>query len=292
VRGWDGIWETSFGRLRLVDEGARVRGLYECGGPSSLEGATHEGALDFDYREPAVCGSGSFELAQDGASFAGRWRAQGETKWSEWNGWRLQAEAGITWLVVLEAHWQRSLNESEYAFGNMLREIFARTSRVRVRQRFFDDAESLEQWCRELAYLPEPVVLIIASHGVAEGLSVRGKVIDTDRIFESLRHAGSLKLLHFSSCLIGVGRESQPIEQPFPVSGYTTSVDWGASALLEFTYLDLILNRDLEPAKAAAILPTLISFAGDRTSPGSPYPAAGFRFFPASCSFVTSSRPG
>jgi hypothetical protein len=277
VRGWDGVWETSFGRLRLVADGARIEGLYECNGPSSLEGTANDAALDFDYREPAVSGSGRFELAPDGESFTGRWRPRGETDWSKWSGWRVPPVEGISWLIVLEAHWQRSLNEPEYAFGNMLREIFARTPRVRVRQRFFDDQESLGQWCRELAYLPEPVVLVIASHGVAEGLSVRGKLIDTKSIFESLRHAASLKLLHFSSCLVGLGKE----RAPFPVSGYTTSVDWGASALLEFTYLDLILNRGFAPGQAAETLPKLVCFAADQAPADSPYPAAGFRFFPA-----------
>ena len=70
-------------------------------------------------------------------------------------------------------------------------------------------------------------------------------------------------------------------KQPFPVSGYSTSVDWGASALLEFTYLDLMLNRGMDPAEAAAKLPALISYAGDSVAPDSPYLAAGFRFFPA-----------
>ena len=159
----------------------------------------------------------------------------------------------------------------------MLREFFARSASVRVRQRFFHDAESLYQWCRELLYLPEPAIVVIASHGVAEGLSVRGKIIDTKNVFAALRYVANLKLLHFSSCLVGLGGE----RAPFPVSGYATSVDWGASALLEFTYLDLILNRGMEPAKAAAKLPLLVRYAGDRAPRGSPYPAAGFRFFPA-----------
>ena len=275
--GWDGIWETSFGRVRLIEEGARVHGFYECGGPSEIEGKVRDGVFEFDYREPKVAGSGRFELAADGASFTGRWRRREEAEWSEWNGWRLRPAAGITWLVIFEAHWQRSLAEGEYAFGNMLREVFARSPNVRVRQRFFHDEASLGQWCRELLFLPEPVVLIIASHGVAEGLSVHGSVIDTSRIFDSLRHAESLKLLHFSSCLVGLGNE----RAAFPVSGYTTSVDWGVSALLEFTYLDLILNRGMAPAEAAEKLPLLVRYSGDSAPNGSPYPAAGFRFFPA-----------
>ena len=277
MRGWDGIWETDFGRVRLVANRGRVHGFYECGGPSSIEGAVRGDALEFSYREPKVSGSGRFELTEEGAAFTGRWRARGERKWSSWSGRRIPALPGLRWLVVFEAHWQRSFAEGEYAFGHMLRELFARSSNVRVRQRFFHDAASLEQWCRELLYLPEPVVLVIASHGVAEGLSVHGEIIETKKIFASLHHAGNLKLLHFSSCLIGLGRE----RAPFPVSGYTTSVDWGASALLEFTYLDLILNRDFDPAKAAATLLKLVRFAGNRAPRGSPYPAAGFCFFPA-----------
>jgi hypothetical protein len=277
VRGWDGIWETDFGRVRLVEERGRVRGFYECGGPSGIEGIARGNALEFRYREPKVSGTGRFELTEEGAAFTGRWRARGERQWSSWSGRRLEPQSGVRWLVVFEAHWQRSFAEGEYAFGHMLRELFARSPGVRVRQRFFHDAASLGQWCRELAYLPEPAVLVIASHGVAEGLSVHGKVIDTKDIFASLHHAANLQLLHFSSCLVGLGRE----RAPFPVSGYATSVDWGASALLEFTYLDLILNRRMDPAKAAALLPTLVRFAGDRAPRGSPYPAAGFRFFPA-----------
>jgi hypothetical protein len=162
----------------------------------------------------------------------------------------------------------------------MLREVFARVPGVRVRQRFFHDAGSLEHWCRELLYLPEPAILMIASHGVAEGLSVHGQVINTTRVLESVRHAESLRLLHFSSCLVGLDGEKALTNQPYPVSGYTTSIDWGASALLEFTYLDLILNRGLDPADAAAKLPELVTYAGDSVAEGSPYPAAGFRFFP------------
>lgn len=121
---------------------------------------------------------------------------------------------------------------------------------------------------------------MIASHGVADGLSVHGQVINTTRVLESVRYAGNLRLLHFSSCLVGLDAEGTLTKHSFPVSGYTTSVDWGASAILEFTYLDLILNRRMEPAEAAASLPLLVRYSGDAVPEGSPYRAAGFRFFP------------
>lgn len=285
-RGWDGIWETDFGRMRLTHEADRVHGSYEGAGHSEVEGrAIGANRFEFRYREPRAAGEGWFELDDEGYFFAGEWRPTGpqaSAEWKPWRGRRVQAERGITWLVVLEAHWQRSLAENEYAFGHMLREVFARLPQVRVRQRFFHDADSLDHWCRELRYIPEPAILMIASHGVAEGLSVHGEVINTTRVLDAVREAGSLKLLHFSSCLVGLDGERALNKQPFPVSGYTTSVDWGASALLEFTYLDLMLNRGLDPAQAAASLPKLVTYCGDNVSDDCPYRAAGFRFFPAS----------
>lgn len=283
-RGWDGIWDTDFGRMRLLHDTDRVHGSYEGAGSSQIDGHDTGGVFEFRYEEPRNAGEGHFQLSDDHFSFAGEWRAtgtEGTTEWKPWRGHRVQAERGVTWLLVLEAHWQRSIAENEYAFGHMLREVFARLPQVRVRQRFFHDAESLDHWCRELLYIAEPAILMVASHGVAEGLSVHGQVINTTRVLNAVRDAGNLKLLHFSSCLVGLDGQRALAKQPFPVSGYTTSVDWGASAMLEFTYLDLILNRGLEPADAAATLPKLITYAGDRVADDSPYPAAGFRFFPA-----------
>jgi ATP phosphoribosyltransferase regulatory subunit HisZ len=63
----------------------------------------------------------------------------------------------------------------------------------------------------------------------------------------------------------------------FPISGYDRSVDWAASALIEFHYLDMILGRGLSPADAAQQLLRLLNYAGEENLPGSPYPAAGFR---------------
>ena len=142
---------------------------------------------------------------------------------------------------------------------------------------------ALAHWCRELHFLAEPAVLVIASHGTERGLSVHGEIINAARILQTLRDVEVVKLLHFSACLIASDAERALCSPPFPVSGYTTSVDWGASAMLEFTYLDLILNRGMAPAAAAAVLPRLVTYALDSAPEGSPYPAAGFRFFPARC---------
>jgi hypothetical protein len=126
---------------------------------------------------------------------------------------------------------------------------------------------------------------MIASHGSPQGLTVHGNTINTGAIVDSLQFADNLQLLHFSACLVLQGSEdgtqarSALGRAAFPISGYTTSVDWGGSALIEFTYLDLVLGKRLSPAEAADKLPRLLSFAGDQGDPESPYAAAGFRFF-------------
>jgi len=156
---------------------------------------------------------------------------------------------------------------------------------LNIRQRFFEDEAGLERWCRELMYLPEPVAVVFASHGTQDGLSVQGKPLSTDRLIESLRYADNILLLHFSSCLLlqdgKAGELARVLQETvrFPVSGYNRSVDWAASALIEFHYLDMVLGRGLSPADAAQQVLRLVGYAGDDNLPGSPYPAAGFRIF-------------
>ena len=284
-REYDGIWESSFGLLRLVQEPEQVLGFYEGQGACSLAGQLEDHRLRFRYYEPRGQGEGNFELDADAVSFHGEWRADGAEEWAPWQGRRLLPVPGMLWLVVLEAHWQRSYLDKEYAFGNMLREFFARLPHVNVRQRFFEDASALDRWCRELMYLPEPVAVVLASHGTSEGLCVQGRALDTAGVIESLRYADNISLLHLSSCWMlqdnvanGFAQALQKLVR-FPVTGYARNVDWAASALIEFHYLDMVLGRGLAPADAARQVSRLISYAGDSGAADSPYPPAGFRIF-------------
>ncbi len=279
-RDFEGIWDSTFGLLKLIQDGERVFGFYEGLGSSTIEGRAVDGKMEFLYREPQAAGQGRFALAGDGMTFEGQWMQDGANAWQPWKGRRLVQAPGQIWLVVIEAHWQTHLLDKEYSFGNMLREFFARVPGVQFSHRFFSNEAGLRQWCRDLMYVPNPVVVVIASHGTAAGLAVHGQTINPQALSESLRHADNVKLLHFSACLT---MQEGPLVQElrgkvrFPVSGYTTSVDWAASAIAEFTFLDMVLARGLSPADAAAQLPRLLSFAGDQGFSGSAYPAAGFR---------------
>ena len=286
LREFEGIWETSFGPMRLLQTHDGIHGFYDGLGAATLQGTIQEGRLVFRYQEPKAQGEGWFELAEDGETFEGQWKEEGEKPWAPWFGRRVHAKPGLIWLVVMEAHWQRSLKDKEYSFGNMLREFFARLPQVEVRQRFFDSEAGLERWCRELMYLPEPSVVVIATHGNEEGLQALGKTVDPRIILNGLRYADNIQALHFSSCLMLKDGQTNDLARamqracPFPVSGYNTSVDWAASALIEFHYLDMILGRNLSPADAADQVTKMLAYAGDQGDPRSPYPSAGFRFFP------------
>jgi hypothetical protein len=278
-RGCDGLWGTHLGRLRFVQQSEeRVVGFAEYDASARLEGRFDGRRMLFTLAAARFSGRGVLELDPGGYALSGEWQQDGQPA-QPLAGQRILPQPGLAWLVVLEAHWQRALDENEFAFGHMLKELFARVPRVRVRHRFYHDEASLLHWCRQLLFLPEPMVLVLAGHGEINGLTVNGQVIALGRILDSLQFADGLQLLHFSSCLVGQDSERALIAAPFPVSGYTTSVDWAQSALTEFIYLDMILEKGLSPAAAAGQLTTLVRFAGTEEIAGSPYRPAGFCFY-------------
>ncbi len=54
-RGWDGLWETEFGRMRLVHGDFVVHGFYAGAGLSSVRGRAKNDTLSFRYRERNSC---------------------------------------------------------------------------------------------------------------------------------------------------------------------------------------------------------------------------------------------
>ncbi|MBI4348615.1 MAG: hypothetical protein HY553_17385 [Elusimicrobia bacterium] len=282
--GFDGLWETSFGRLRLSVSDGRAHGFYAYGAGGTVEGRVEGRVLELRYTEPAVAGEARFELSNDGSSFLGRWRPDGAKDWGEWKGVRVEPVPGVVWLVVLEAPWSQDLADREYAYGEMLRAFFLRDPRVQVRRREFTDGASLKRWIRESALLAEPVVLYLSTHGAEDGIpSLSGALIGAPELAEALRFAGNVKLLHFGACLMMKGTlpndllRSLPPGVRFPISGFAETVDWAASAVGDFMYMDLVLARGLEPADAARQLRDLIPFAVKPTPKTAPFGTLGFR---------------
>ncbi len=280
-KGFGGLWSSTYGRMRLVAAGDEIQGLYS--GEASLTGKVKDGRFEFRYEEPDAKGDGWFELADDGESLNGLWKADGASDWSDWTAKRIHADPGVRWLVVVEARWEADLSEREFAFGDMLKAFFDRAPNVQVRRRFFNDKSDLRRWCREVALLAEPVVLCIATHGTTEGIEIAGQTISPDDIADSLRYASNVQLLHFSACLMMkdqlAGRIMKQLGQTadFPISGYATSVDWAASAVIEFLYFDLVLARAMSPSQAAEQVKVLFPTAGDNPVDGAVLPPADFR---------------
>ena len=75
----------------------------------------------------------------------------------------------------------------------------------------------------------------------------------------------------------------------YPISGYTTSVDWAASAVIEFMYFDLVLVRGMKPERAARQIRTLFPIAGSQPVPGAILSPAGFRILVPP---LPATRPG
>ncbi|MEC8557425.1 MAG: hypothetical protein VXZ82_20680 [Planctomycetota bacterium] len=257
---FDGLWKTTFGSMRLSNEGGRVSGSYYFrGADSTLQGEVVGRELKFSYDEPdlGTKGRGVFKLSADGLSFTGRWREDGKQRWSSWAGEMMPARTDQTWLIVLEAHWEERLQEPEYNFGEMLKSYFkmpvARS--VKFRHRFFHDLEDLQRFARELKYFASPVVLVISTHGTPSGVSVFGDTIDSQELADCLSGASSLKMLHLSGCAMMAGSFPNQLQRQLrgtnpAITGYKTYVDWDASALSDFIFLTLVLIRGHDPISA------------------------------------------
>ncbi|KZD15890.1 MAG: hypothetical protein AO394_07540 [Candidatus Fermentibacter daniensis] len=278
-----GRWETTYGPMTLTQEGDRVTGLYVMGGTCTVEGRVNaSGRLIFTYAEPSATGEGWFELSDDGTRISGQWRATGSTVWGSWEGSRSGGGVeGTKWLVILEAEWQTGMSEPEYSFGEMLATFFARVGNVRVRQRFIHDRSDLEKFALEAAALPGSVYMLLSCHATEDGIALADEILDGRAIAAALSPCRNLALLHFSSCLVmGGGIPGQIMSSRhdwndgFIISGYTKSVDWAGSAIIEFIYLDCMLEKGMAPASAARAVLGTIDYAGE--APGGWMDAAGF----------------
>ena len=266
---FEGLWETSYGRMRLSVDGDRVHGVYASSPGASLEGTISGRTLEFTYQEPDARGEGRFHLAEDGLSLEGRWRPFPAKKWRPWKGTRVVPRPGVRWLVILEARWEVGLHEAEYTFGAMLRSYFTMAPEVQVRERRFHDVADFRRFAGEVAFLAEPVVLLVSTHGSAKGISVGGETIGPTVIAESLHAASNVELLHLAGCDMLSGGAAEtilaglPEGHRFPISGYKTTVDWAASALSDLTYLTFVLIRELPPEQALRQTHVSAPFSGD-----------------------------
>jgi hypothetical protein len=233
-------------------------------------------------------GSGTFTLADDANSFSGTWKEDGGSKEQPWpTNKRVTPTPGKQWLVVVEANWEGSLAEPEYSFGGMLRAFFAGSDEVGVRHRMFTDADSMTRWLKEVAFLAEPVVVVLSSHGSPAGPNAEKGPPTAKAVADALRGASNVRLLHFAACEVMRGKFADDVQKElaadatFPISGYTTSVDWAGSAVSEFLYYDFLLRRGMDPDTAVKQLVKAMPYVGDTAPKDSPIRALGMKLRPA-----------
>ena len=136
---------------------------------------------------------------------------------------------------------------------------------------------------RELAYLTGPVVVLLSGHGDLDGFIAGPDHVPATDIAEAVARNPEIVLLNFSCCSAMGGNSPRevrallPKSHPGAVSGYTTAIDWAASAGLEFLYLDCILARGMTPVDAAATIRKELNFAGGGTTSDSPFGNLGFK---------------
>lgn len=280
---FDGLFDTNFGRMRLVRDGDNVTGLYSGKTSGTISGKVSGTKLTFTWKESSSEGDGWFEESAGGAGVAGQWRVKGDTKWGDWKGTRTVPMLGVKWLIILETQWETSLIEPEYAFGDMLRSYFERIPNVQVRHRRIQQREDLTLFANDLALIAEPVALWLSGHGDESGLSLEGTPIDHTVLAPALLAAPNVFIVHFASCAVMGGdvpkklRAAIPSTRALAISGYATPVDWSASAVLEILYLDLLLARGASPATSVATIKSEMNFAGDTPTKDSPFGALKLR---------------
>src|SRR6185436_2147100 len=82
-----GIWLTDLGLMELDQSGNDVTGHFALRGTSSIEGTAAGNKLEFTYKA-FKGGKGSFQFAQNGASFTGSAVDEGSSESFNWNGRR------------------------------------------------------------------------------------------------------------------------------------------------------------------------------------------------------------
>ena len=258
----NGLWEFEFGRLRLAVKEKEAVGIYRMGPSTATFSGKFDGGrrIDFEIQENGKSsGRGWLQLSKDRQELLGAWKSEDSKAWLVRPGKRVPRSPQKTWLVVLEINWEADLEESPYVFGNMLREFFKmpQSRHVEFRHRVFHDLDDLQRFTQDIAFLPGRAVLVLSTHGSPKGMEVVGDLIDAQELASCLSGVSNIDVLHLSGCSMMNGEFAKNVQQrlgiwAMDITGYTTLVDWDASALADFTYLSLLLVKGLDTREAVS----------------------------------------
>lgn len=96
ISNWSGEWQTSFGKLRVLQLGNRIIGAFPQEG-GLIEGEVNNNILighwmnSPTYKAPDDAGDFEFTISPDGKTFTGKWRYGSSGQWNaNWNGNRAE----------------------------------------------------------------------------------------------------------------------------------------------------------------------------------------------------------
>lgn len=258
---FSGLWKMKFGHLRLVLDNEQAIGVFQGKhGYAELRGRLSEkNRVEFEFTDGKIDGTGWLKVSPGdelGDGLLGAWKPTGGG-WMVSSGSRVRASRSKAWLVVLEANWETSLAEPQYAFGPMLKQYFTMPNAqyIQFRHRYFHDVADLKRFCRDVCFLADPVVLLLSTHGNPTGIEVFNDVITADEMSDCLVGLSNVHLLHLSGCSMMAGNYPKQLQQTpgtnMAISGYTTLVDWDTSAIADLTYLTMVLLKQLDATEAA-----------------------------------------
>lgn len=88
---WEGLWDTNWGEMTLIQTGIKVSGTYTYDS-GRIEGTISGNVLKGTWSEspsyspPNDAGEVVFVMSEDGMSFTGEWRYGSEGDWGKWDG--------------------------------------------------------------------------------------------------------------------------------------------------------------------------------------------------------------
>lgn len=86
---WAGEWVSEHGLMMLNINDDTLSGIYGDGG--TITGTVANSAANLTYKNGSAGGTLTLKVADDGASFTGRWKSRGRS--GSWNGWKVDPNA-------------------------------------------------------------------------------------------------------------------------------------------------------------------------------------------------------
>lgn len=83
---WGGVWYTEYGPLIVTQNNNYFTGIYMGTNKYTMEGTVSGGTVTGRIQEVDTQGDMVLTIADNGKSFTGKWRYDGEEEWSEWSG--------------------------------------------------------------------------------------------------------------------------------------------------------------------------------------------------------------